>query len=273
MRLLRLGLALVASIAVAGCFQSNTLIKVNADGSGTIDERLLMTSAALAQLRAFSSFGGKVDTTLNPINEDQVRAEAAAMGPGVTYVSSTPVTNGEAQGRAIVYAFADINQVRISEQPSVPGGMMFRTQELNPDAAPAITFALARQPNGNMLLRVIVPQPHAEPADPPAPRAAGRPSSLALAQTALIKQFFTSAQLAVTVEPSGKVVRTSSPFVDAQRVTLLDVDFDQVMTDPDVVSRLQHLTSVDAAKIALKGAPGVRILFDPEITIEFTSEK
>jgi hypothetical protein len=271
MRLLRLSLTLLASVGLAGCFQSSTTIHVNADGSGTIDERMLLTGAALAQLRAFAAFGGGSGQDVNPISEDQARAAATSMGSGVTYVSSTPITNGDAQGRAIVYAFTDINQVRISQQPPAPGGVTIRAQGVNSADGQAVTFALARQPDGNMLLRIIVPTPSAPPIDTASSAGAGPRSSPQ--QIAMIKQVLAGAHFSIEVQPSGHLVRTSSPFVEGQRVTLLDLDFDQVTKDEAVFSRLQGVRSVDDAKAALKGVPGVKVNFDPEITIEFTPER
>jgi hypothetical protein len=271
MRLLRISLTLLASVGLAGCFQSSTIINVNADGSGTIDERMLLTGAALAQLRAFAAFGGGSGQDVNPISEDQARAAATSMGSGVTYVSSTPITNGDAQGRAIVYAFTDINQVRISEQPPAPGGVTIRAQGVNTADGRAVTFALARQPDGNMLLRIVVPTPSAPPVDTAPPGGAGPRSSPQ--QIAMIKQVLAGAHFLIGVQPSGHLVRTSSPFVAGQRVTLLDLDFDEVTKDEAVASRLQGVRSVDDAKAALKDVPGVKINFDPEITIEFTPER
>jgi hypothetical protein len=193
------------------------------------------------------------------------------MGSGVTYVSSTPIANGDAQGRAIVYAFTDINQVRISQQPPAPGGMTVRAPGVNTADGAAVTFALARQPDGNLLLRIIVPTPKVPPADTAPPAGSGSRSSPQ--QVAMIKQLIAGAHLSIAVEPSGRLVRTSSPFVEGQRVTLLDLDLDEATKDEAVVSRLQGVRSVDDAKAALKDLPGVKINFDPEITIEFTPEK
>ncbi len=44
-----------------------------------------------------------------------------------------------------------------------------------------------------------------------------------------------------TAEPAGTLVKTSSPYVDGQRVTLLEVDLDEILKDETVVSRLQEL--------------------------------
>ena len=273
MRCLRLFLALVAAITLTGCFQSTTVIKVNGNGSGTIDQRMLMTGVALAQIRALAAFGSGNGKDLDPISEDQARTAAASLGPGVSYVSSTLLKSGDAQGRAIVYAFSDINQLRISQQPPAPGGVSFRAQGIGTDDGQAITFALARQANGNMLLRIRVPQPNTAPAAAePSPQGTTAAAS-SPEQIAMIKQLLAGAHLSIAVEPAGRLVRTSSPFIEGPRVTLLDLDFDQVTNDPAVLSRLQGVKSLDDAKSALKGVPGVKIDLDPEITIEFTSDK
>lgn len=270
MRILRLSLAVLASIALAGCFQSSTLIHLDADGSGIIEQRMLFTGATLAELRAPDPFGGGDNQEFDPIPEDQAREAAPSMGPGVTYVASTPITDGDAQGRAIVYAFTDINQVRISEQPAPPGGATLRGQGVDGDDGRAIGFLLARQPDGHMLLRISVPQPNAPAADVPLQTDDAPPSPSD--QIATIKGLFAGAHLSIAVEPSGRLVRTSSPFVEGPRVTLLDLDFDRAIEEETVALRLQGVKSVDAAKAALKDVPGMKVNLDRETTIEFEPE-
>src|SRR6266571_2770892 len=58
MRWLMRAFMMAAAVAAGGCFQSTTLITVNADGSGTIDEQVLFSGAALAQMRGLASLGG-----------------------------------------------------------------------------------------------------------------------------------------------------------------------------------------------------------------------
>ena len=47
MWLIRRALAALTILPVVGCFQSSTVIRVKADGSGTIEQRMLVTDAAL----------------------------------------------------------------------------------------------------------------------------------------------------------------------------------------------------------------------------------
>ena len=58
MRYVRFALILAAAVMSGACFQFSTVLTLKADGSGTIDQRLLFTQSAVAQLRQFSALGG-----------------------------------------------------------------------------------------------------------------------------------------------------------------------------------------------------------------------
>src|SRR5260370_31627468 len=91
-------LIVAAALPLIGCFQASTVIRVKADGSGTIEQRLLLTDAAMDQLRAFAILGGNSADTVDPTSEAQARSMAAAIGPGVPYLSSTPAKTQKARG-------------------------------------------------------------------------------------------------------------------------------------------------------------------------------
>lgn len=236
-----------------------TVVHVKGDASGTIDQRLVFRPAALAQMKQLATLGGSAGEPFDPISEEQARADAAKLGPGASYVSSTAIDDETGKGRATVYAFADVNQLRLSQQPAAPGGMKGRAQGVDTEGQ-AITFGLTRQPNGNALLTIAVPQPQM-----PGGGAAPPPDQLAM-----MKQLFSGARVTIAVEPAGTLVRTNSAFVDGQRVTLLDVDVDAALQDETFLPRVHAARTVEELKAVLKGAPGVKINFDREITIEFT---
>jgi hypothetical protein len=267
MVLVRRALLAIAMLPLIGCFQASTVIRVNADGSGTIEQRLLLTDAAMDQLRAFAILGGNSADTVDPTSEAQARSMAAAIGPGVTYLSSTPVKTEKARGRDTVYAFTDVTQLRISEQPKVPGGVSLRAQGVSTDSEP-ITFALTRQPDGNILLRILVPRPSV--LSFATPNASGDVTPPSVEQIEMVKTVLAGASLTVAVEPEGRLVSTSSPFVDGNRVTLIDLDIDKAGSDPDLVKKLQSPKTLEDAKVSFNSVPGLKITLDPEISIAFT---
>jgi hypothetical protein len=263
---MRKTLAIVlAAVPLTGCFQSSTLIHVKADGSGTIEQRTVLTEAAVDQLRTFAILGGGNPDAVDPTSEANVRTMAAAIGQGVTYVSSTPIDEGKGHGRNTVYAFTDISQLRISEQPNLPGNLKL------PAAAggdtPPIAFVMSRTPSGNALLRLLVPRPPIFASD-----ANGQTQPPTADQIMMVKQLLAGARLTVLLEPEGRIVQTTSPFVDGNRITLLDLDVDRAAADPDLGRKLQSVKSLDEAKAAINSIPGLKITLDPELTVEFEAK-
>src|SRR5947208_13779542 len=93
------GLIALLAIPLAGCFQSSTVIHVKADGSGTIEQRTLLTEPAMDQLRTLAILGGGNPDAAAPTSEAQAKAMAASIGQGVTCVTSTPDKIDKLPGR------------------------------------------------------------------------------------------------------------------------------------------------------------------------------
>jgi hypothetical protein len=259
----RVAVAAAALLCCSACFESTTVLRVAGDGTGTLVQRTVVKKAALAQLRTFAALGGG-KATLDPLSEDQARSLAASLGPGVTFVSSRVLNDEQGEGRESTYAFSDVSQLRVSEQPAAPDGVTIRTQGLSTDS-PTITLALTHEPNGNAVLHINVP--------PPAlfagPDGSGGINPAVIEQLQTLKGVLAGAHLLLAMEPGGRLVRTSSPYVEGQRVTLLEIDLDRVLADPAFIQRLQEAKTRDEVRAVVKDAPGLKINLDPEITIEF----
>ena len=265
MTFIRRVLIVAAAIPAVGCFEATTVIKLKADGSGTIQQRLLLTDAAMDQLRAFAILGGGDAANADPTSEAQARSLAETLGPGVSYVSSAPVKTATAQGRESVYAFADITKIHVSEQPRLPTGPISPAGGSN---VGEVTFTLTRQPDGNVVLRMQVPRPDLLPIPTAGPNGDVTPPSAQ--QIEMLKALLSGAHLAVTIEPEGQLVQTSSSFVDGNRVTLVEFDVNTIASDPGLVTKLQSAKTPDEIKAAINSVPGLKLPLDPEISITFT---
>jgi len=259
MRYARFAMLLAGAVLCSACFQFSTVVSVKPDGSGTIDQRMLFTQAAVAQLRQFAALSGGAGD-FEPVSEQQARDGAAALGPGVTYVSSTPINSPEGVGREIKYAFTDINTLKLDQAPPPPGGMPAPATPAN-DGEPRVSFALTRPAGGNALLTIKIPQ---------LPAIGGDTSTgPSLEQFAMLKPLLAGARITIDIEPAGRLVRTTSPYVSGNRVTLLDVNVDALLADDTLLQRLQAAKTPDEAKTILKNVPGLKANLDPELTIEF----
>ena len=85
----------------------------------------------------------------------------------------------------------------------------------------------------------------------------------------MLKPMLAGVRLTIAIEPAGRLVRTNSPYVTGQRVTLVDVLIDSLLNDDTLLQRLQAARTPDEAKTILKSVPGLKVNLDPEITIEF----
>jgi hypothetical protein len=256
MRSVRALLLVVVAACSGGCFQMTTVLKIHGDGAGWINHRMVFTNAALAQLRQFSALTGGRGQFSDPISEQQARNLASVIGEGVTYVTSEPIVEANGQGREASYSFIDVNQLKISTQPAAPQGA-----PASLDGGESVTFSLTREPSGTSVLHIHVPEPNW----------IGSIGTLnASGQLAMLKTLLAGARVLLAVEPAGTLVRTSSPYADAQRVTLLEVDLDEIFRDETLVPRLSAAKTQEEIMAIMRTAAGLKINLDREITIEFT---
>src|SRR5439155_24706352 len=155
----RIAALLLMSGSSGGCFHRSTVLKRNGDGGGTIEHSMLFTAAALAQLRQLTMLGGGNGQNMDPLSEQQARDMAGVIGQGVTYVSSKPIATPIGQGRESIYAFRDVNQLKISTQPPPPGGITVKTPGISTEGE-TVTFGLTHEPTGNAALHIHVPEPN-----------------------------------------------------------------------------------------------------------------
>lgn len=145
-------------VALSGCISSRTVVRVEADGSAAVEQvaywkpmEMMMGNNDLTG-PAGGAGGQEVD-----INQLRAQCEeyAKSMGEGVTLKSIEPLKGqGGRQGAKVVYAVADINQLKLDLIPEI--GPISA-----PDEAPRCRFEFEKTPAGGRL--VIIPPPPQQP--------------------------------------------------------------------------------------------------------------
>jgi hypothetical protein len=155
---------LLCCLVFTSCFDSTTKININPDGSGTIEETVILSRAAIEQMKAmigkmaaeFGSSQAVIETQdLNLFDESRLRAAAAKLGDGVTYQSGERIVSDQGEGYRAVYTFTDVGRLSINQNPSekVPGA---GTVRMPAQPKELVTFKLTRgSPN-----RLTVHLPH-----------------------------------------------------------------------------------------------------------------
>jgi len=273
----RLAIALVAAVAAlsAGCFQSETVIRVKADGTGTIeqtnlaDKQMLGMAAGMAK-QAVENAGGaggvgssapNLDNIGDLFDEAKIREQASSFGLGVRYVSSAPIAEGGLTGVKATFAFDDVRLLNLNNRQGAA------------TPTPQLRFELDRAEGGDSTLRVRLPEGRTAAADaaPEAPPIAQRPD-LPPEALAMVRNMFKGAKVDVAVEVDGAIVTTDGPKRDGSRVTIFGLDLEQLLSDPAKFAALQGLkpgADFATARKALEGVPGVILPTSPTVTIAF----
>ena len=281
-------LIVVAAGSLSGCITFLTEIKVRGDGSGTMVQTISMnpeqmkeSMESIAKQMGAPMTESKKDLKNNspeasrkgPFKEGDLKGKAADMGPGVTFVSAETIDAKTAAGVRVTYVFKDINQLAINPKPEAAMG----TAAAGASSQEAVKFRFNRMPNGNSVLTVLFAQTKPDtkeqavtPLPPPSPEASAQ-------QAALIKQMFKGLHMGLAVDVEGKIVKTNSAYVEGSKVTLMDIDFDPLFSDEEgfknLSARLEKAMGDDRKTMeALKGIKGLKIVTDPEVSIELAPE-
>jgi hypothetical protein len=276
---LRKLLVVLVSALLAGCLNSTTVINVKADGSGTIEQTMLMNRQAMAQLQQMTGALGQGGAAKKPsfFDEQSLRNAASSLGDGVRFVSATPMNTADAEGTRAVYEFKDITKLRMSQKPDAPGGGAAAMGMPGGSAREDLLFQFAKSPSGNPRVTVVFPEarldearkaaqaqanPQAKPADP-----------MQGAALAMLKPMLNGMKISIVLQPDGRIVKTNSPFVNGQQVTLLEMDLGQLLADETMLQKLQGAASLADVKTMLKGVKGAKINPDREVSVEFAAPK
>lgn len=269
----RLVLALILAFTpvLAGCLTSESLVRLRADGSGTMETTFLVNEDAMKNMAGM--FGGDMQeqttSSMPSFDPATLQAEAAKLGPGVRLVSSEPVTRGALKGARMVYAFDDVNALQMNTDPMSAAAGSPKAGE-----GRGMTMRLTRQPNGNALLTVDMGESSSKsktPTKSAAPAGKMDLDELPPGMDTMIAGMLDGFRILIDVEVDGAIVKTNTPFVAGPRVTLLEMDFGALLKDKTGMTKLMSVapgTSTPEMAETLKDVNGIKVSESP-LTIEF----
>jgi hypothetical protein len=258
----RLFAVALTALSCAGCLRSTTTINLKLDGSGTIDQEIGATPQAIAMFKSMAANQAKGQPMPEIFGREQAEKLASSMG-GVTFLSGEPIKTAELEGYRAKYGFDDITKVRAN----LTQGSNLAGAGAASSAEPPVGFGFERT-GSSSLLTVRMPDEKTNPFKSLARTAGGGSSddpasnaqALAMMKT-MMRGLFVDVALAV----DGRVIKTNAPYVDGQRITLAQIDFDKLLDTPGALEKLQQTSDPKM----LAGIPGVKVATGPTLTIEF----
>jgi hypothetical protein len=264
---------------LGGCLQVSTVIRVEPDGSGTIQQTLLFNprnvEGALASLGLEGTQGGtapRAGSASTPISEADLREAAKVLGDGVRLISISPMSEPDGfQGLRAKFAFTDVTRLH-TDDLLLPSSI---AADVPGTPAGFVRIELRRTAGGTSLLTVHLDEtPRRESKvgpDPDKPRKVlagfddeeGRKMAAAL---------FRGFRIGLDIEVGGRIVAAKADHQTGSRITLFEMDLGQLAATP---ARLDALGSVmrDDAPLAklrphVQDRKGLKIN-RPVVTVEF----
>lgn len=283
MKLLRsLALALVVLLGVTGCLQVEKVVKLKPDGSGTIEETVVISKTFVEQMKQMTAglgalgggqpAAGGAAPTFNLMDEKKLKEGAAKMGEGVTFVSAKPVTTATGEGFTATYAFTDINKIKLSKDlndsmPSAGGAGLSMAPKIKTGAP--LTFAFAKGAPAS--LTVTLPPPDLGAKDTAKKEAPAAPAGGDEMAAMMMREMFKDMKITVAIEVAGKIAQTDATHAAGSRVTLMEMDFNKVLANPEKFNALAKAQpkSMADAEVLLKGVEGIKIETQPKVTVKF----
>lgn len=279
--------AILATALLAGCFQSERTVRLNGDGSGTIEEVVLISKALTGMFDAVEG-GDEAAKTGRPEpkkkdqlaeQEKEARAKLSTMGEGVSLVSVTSIQRGDFEGYRALYQFRDINKLNLPSDPT-PGSK-------GAGSGKATTYRFTRGEhsvlvvtNGSADTKDGKPgktdSPAAEESHPVAeePRPAAGESSQAEQEAAMqmLKQMFGGMRISEKLIVEGTIIESNALFRSGSEITVVDVDFGQLLsTNPEELMKLQSVPQDDKQKLlmTMSKIQGFKIDMNDELRVVF----
>lgn len=268
MRVVRMLAVLFATTTLTACLNSTTVVKVKPDGSGTVEQTTLVNTAALKGMMpgAEKQTGGPV------INREDLERTAARMGKGVRLLSAEKATGDPGfEGTRAIFEFDDINQIQISQDPAMSGGTGGRPSS-EPTADDPVKFTFTRGATSSTLTINYIDR---APAGSVQPNPAGKGDMPDLTNPmvmGMLKTMFQGFKINIGLEVVGNIIKTNAEYVSGPRITLLEMDVAEILSDEAKLKALQGKIGPDASltqvKPYLKDIRGIKI-DGPSVSVEF----
>lgn len=251
-------------VILAGCISVETTVKLNRDGSGQIVEKMGVTKGMASAM----SGGAAEGEGPQMFSKEQFEKGARDFGLGVRLVSASENEYQHMKYYEMVYAFDDINKVGIDQNqgnrvPSSGDRSAKKKEE-------TVSFSFHAGEDYSTL-KIRMPEADTGGSTQESPDKGDMSPEMEEAELQMMKMMFRGMHFAIKIEFNGDIVDTNATNVEGNTVTLLDIDFDKIMNNPEKLKELNKKgpEGIEEAKEILKDIEGLKFEFERDIMVKF----
>ncbi len=265
----------LALLLLAGCFQVDTVVRVNPDGSGTVVETMMLSKKMLAQMnemmQGFAGEGGAKPEPIDLYEPDKLKAQAASMGAGVSFRSAKRAETTDYSGYTVTYVFKDINKLKLNQQKGSP------TDATAGEKAPPSPVLFHFTKGSPAKLTIEMPRDKAAGRNTEAPKEEikvppANKGAIPDEEAKKLLETFMGMKMALSVEVNGAIVQTNATHLSGNRITIVDLDLAKFGSSLPQLEKLRQLktSSFADARELMKDFPGMKIDMNDRLTVVFT---
>lgn len=253
-------------LVLNGCIQVETDLNVNKDGSGTIEETVLLSNEVVNMLKDF--IGAFSDSSKSDgfkiFNEEELKSKAEDYGQGVEYVSGIEINEGDYQGFKVVYAFNDLNTIKLSPDPD--NKISIGDEQVNDkEEQEYYQFKFEKGESPEIIISSINNNLNVEESDN------GSDTESQEVEDSTFIGMMKGMKININLFIDGQITETNAAFKEDNKITLLGIDFSKIFNDPEAFAKLKQENpgSLKEFQEAVKNIPGIKVETGYPLTIKF----
>ena len=252
-----------------GCLQVETTLKVNKDGSGIINEKVLFSKTFVNMMKDFAqAFQDSASTEeFSMFQEEEIIADATDYGENVVYVSHEKIVNENWEGYQAIYSFDDVTKIKISPDPDSKVDMGDGAAE-NEQEEDYYFFKFIKGDTPQLIIdRPTIDlseetDEYNDSEDSEQNDEEGEDEFLKLME---------GMKIDIAIEVEGEIINTNATYVQGSKVTLFQMDFSEMMKNKEGFEEFKknEPKNIDEMKKYLEKLPGIKLEVEKPITITF----
>jgi hypothetical protein len=271
-KLLKLFVIVTVSLFLTGCIQLQTKIFVNKDGSGTLEETVLMSKEMIKMMNEFI-MGFTVDTTeveeFNLYNEEDLKNRVSELGEGVTFVAGTEIKEEDKEGYKVVYNFSAINKIRIDQNPD--SRIPTDSANIEMQDKEYVTFNFNPGDISEIKIKMPFKQEEYEKEEETEEEIEASKDSLGEADISQMKFFIKDLSMSFVIDVEGEITETNSDYQQENSITLFNLSFGELLDNTQKLKELKKINPDNLLELKeiMKDIPGIKIETHDPVIIKF----
>ena len=258
------------TLMLLGCLQVETKINVAKDGSGTINEKVLMSRTFVNMMKEFTqAFQDSASSEeFSFFKEDEIKADAKDYGDEVKYVSHELISDDNWEGFKVVYSFKDITKVKIQPDPGSKFEMGTEEGEMPEDEE----YYFFKFKKGEVSELIIDRPPIKLNSDSDNTEdTVGTAEQNDEEMEEEFLKMMEGMKINIAIQVDGKIASTNASYVDGSDITLFYMNFGEMMKDKESFKEFKNKEpkNIEEMKKFLEKFPGMKIEVEKPISVKF----